>query len=90
DDDYLPTVEDEYGPPIPVSANELEHGDLLDVSVDGVSDWKYVHAEPYLTDDDDGVERLVIPYRDIEDGHHAGDIDVDPYEVMQARKLHMQ
>ncbi|MDY6871861.1 MAG: FtsK/SpoIIIE domain-containing protein [Actinomycetota bacterium] len=89
DDDYLPTVDDEYGPPIPVSANELEHGDLLDVSVDGVSEWKYVHAEPYLTDDDDGVERLVIPYRDIEDGHHAGDIDVDPYEVMQARKLHM-
>lgn len=89
DDDYLPTIDDEYGPPIPVSANELEHGDLLDVSVDGVSEWKYVHAEPYLTDDDDGVERLVIPYRDVEDGHHAGDIDVDPYEVMQARKLHM-
>ena len=90
DDDYLPTVDDEYGPPIPVAANELQHGDLVDVSdVDGVSEWKYVHAEPYLTDDVEGGDRLVIPYRDLDDGRNAGDIDVDPYEVMQARQLHM-
>ena len=90
DDDYLPTIDDEYGRPIPVAANELRHGDLVDVSVDDVPDWKYVHAEPYLTDDVEGDDRLVIPYRDIEDGQNAGDIDVDPYEVMQARQLHMR
>ncbi|HUO39806.1 MAG TPA: FtsK/SpoIIIE domain-containing protein, partial [Mycobacterium sp.] len=28
-DDYLPTIDDEYGPPIPVTANELRHGDLV-------------------------------------------------------------
>jgi DNA segregation ATPase FtsK/SpoIIIE, S-DNA-T family len=89
DDDYLPTIDDEYGAPIAVAANELQLGDLVDVSVDGVSDWKYVHAEPYTTDDVDGCDRLVIPYRDIDDGQEMGDIDVDPYEVMQARKLHM-
>ncbi len=91
DDDYLPTVDDEYGPPIPVSANELAHGDLVDVGdVDGVCDWKYVHAEPYLTDDVEGGDRLVIPYRDLDDGRHTGDIDVDPYELMRARQLHMR
>ena len=90
DDDYLPTVDDEYGPPIPVAANELQHGDLVDISgVDGVSEWKYVHAEPYLTDDVEGGDRLVVPYRDLDDGRNAGDIDVDPYEVMQARQLLM-
>jgi DNA segregation ATPase FtsK/SpoIIIE, S-DNA-T family len=90
DDDYLPTVDDEYGAPMPVTANELQLGDLVDVSVDGVAQWKYVHAEPYLTDDVEGLDRLVIPYRDSEDGQNPGDIDVDPYEVMQARKLRMQ
>lgn len=91
DDDYLPTVDDEYGPPVPVAANELEHGDLIDVSdVDGVSEWKYVHAEPYLTEDAEGGDRLVVPYRDLDDGRNAGDIEVDPYEVMQARQLHMR
>jgi DNA segregation ATPase FtsK/SpoIIIE, S-DNA-T family len=89
DDDYLPTIDDEYGAPMPLAANELQHGDLVDVSVDGVLDWKYVHAEPYLTDDVDGIDRLVIPYRDIDDGQNTGDIEVDPYEMMQARKLHM-
>ena len=89
DDDYLPTIDDEYGVPMSVAANELQHGDLVDISVDGVADWKYVHAEPYLTDDVDGIDRLVIPYRDIDDSQNTGDIDVDPYEVMQARKLHM-
>lgn len=89
DDEYLPTVEDEYGSAEALSANEVGHGDLVDVSVDGVSDWKYVHAEPYLTEDVDGTERLVIPYRDLDNGQNAGDIDVDPYEVMQARKLCM-
>jgi hypothetical protein len=88
-DDYLPSVDDEYGPAFPVAANELAHGDLVDVSVDGVCQWKYVHAEPYLTDDVEGVDRLVIPYRDLDDSRDAGDIDVDPYEVMQARRLHM-
>lgn len=90
DDAYMPTVDDEYGPPVPVAANELQHGDLVDVSVDGVSDWKYVHAEPYQIDDDEGVGRLVIPYRDLDDGHNAGDIEVDPYEVLEARQLSMQ
>jgi hypothetical protein len=90
DDDYLPSVDDEYGPAFPVAANELAHGDLVDVSdVDGVCQWKYVHAEPYLTEDVEGGDRLVIPYRDLDDGRAAGDIDVDPYEVMQARRLHM-
>lgn len=91
DDDYLPGLDDEYGPPIPVAANELQHGDLVDIGdVDGVSEWKYVHAEPYLTEDVEGGDRLVIPYRDPDDGRNAGDIDVDPYEVMQARQLHMR
>lgn len=90
DDDYLPGVEDEYGPPISVAANEITQGDLVDVSIDGVCDWKYVHAEPYPTDDVDGHDRLVIPYRDLDDGQNAADIDVDLYEVMQVRKLHMQ
>lgn len=90
DDDYLPDVEDEYGPPMPVPANEITQGDLVDVSIDGVIDWKYVHAEPYPTDDVDGHDRLVIPYRDLDDGRNSADIDVDLYEVMQVRKLHMQ
>ena len=89
DDDYLPDIDDEYGAPLPVAANEVHLGDLVDVSVDGVGDWKYVHAEPYLTDDVEGVDRLVIPYRDLDDGRDAADIDVDPYEVMQARQLLM-
>jgi DNA segregation ATPase FtsK/SpoIIIE, S-DNA-T family len=89
DDDYLPGVDDEYGPTISVSANELTHGDLVEVSIDGVSDWKYVHAEPYLTDDVGGHDRLVICYRDLDDSRNTADIDVDPYEVMQVRKLHM-
>lgn len=90
DDDYLPSIDDEYGPAFPVAANELAHGDLVDVSdVDGVCRWKYVHAEPYLTEDVEGGDRLVIPYRDLDDSRDAGDIDVDPYEVMQARRLHM-
>jgi hypothetical protein len=90
DDDYLPSVDDEYGPAFAVAANELAHGDLVDVcDVDGVCRWKYVHAEPYLTEDVEGGDRLVIPYRDLDDGRDAGDIDVDPYEVMQARRLHM-
>ena len=90
DDDYEPTADEEYGPVVPVAANELRRGDLVDVSVDGVQDWRYVHAEPYLSDDADGSDRLVIPYRDLEDGGNVADIDVDPYEVMQARQLHMQ
>ncbi|MBS4730593.1 cell division protein FtsK [Mycobacterium sp. SM1] len=89
DDDYLPTIDDEYSAPMLVAANELTHGDLVDVSVDGVGDWKYVHAEPYLSEDGDGVDCLVIPYRDIDDGKNTGDIEVDPYEVVTARKLHM-
>jgi DNA segregation ATPase FtsK/SpoIIIE, S-DNA-T family len=89
EDDYLPGVDDEYGPTISVSANELTHGDLVEVSIDGVSDWKYVHAEPYLTDDVGGHDRLVICYRDLDDGSHIADIDVDVYEVMQVRKLRM-
>ncbi|MFL0176418.1 FtsK/SpoIIIE domain-containing protein [Mycobacterium sp. SMC-13] len=89
DDDYEPTTDEEYGPVIPVTANELRRGDLVDVSVDGVQDWRYVHAEPYLSDDADGSDRLVIPFRDLEDGGNVADIDVDPYEVMQARQLHM-
>lgn len=89
DDDYLPTIDDEYGPPIMVAAHELMHGDLVDVSVDGVPDWRYVHAEPYHSDDIDGEDRLVIPYRDIEDGHNVSDIDVDPYAVLSARRLQM-
>ena len=88
-DDYLPTIDDEYDAPIPVAAHELTHGDLVDVSVDGVAHWTYVHAEPYHTEDADGLDRLVIPYRGIDDGQDIGDIEVDPYEVMQARKLHM-
>ena len=68
---------------------KLRRGDLVDVSVDGVQDWRYVHAEPYLSDDAEGSDRLVIPYRDLEDGGNVADIDVDPYEVMQARQLHM-
>ncbi len=89
DDEYMPDTDEEYGPPIPVTANELRQGDLVDVSVDGVQDWKYVHAEPYLSDDAEGSDRLVVPYRDLEDGGNVADIDVDPYEVMQARQLHM-
>ena len=42
DDNYLPDVEDEYGPPMSLAANEITQGDLVDVSIDGVSDWKYV------------------------------------------------
>ncbi|WP_292974826.1 FtsK/SpoIIIE domain-containing protein [Mycobacterium sp.] len=90
DDDYLPDIEDEYGPPMSVPANEISQGDLVDVSIDGVIDWKYVHAEPYPTDDVDGHDRLVIPYRDLDDGRNNADIDVDLYEVMQVRKLLMQ
>lgn len=89
DDEYMPEAEEEYGPVMAVAANELHQGDLVDVSVDGVQDWRYVHAEPYLSDDADGSDRLVIPYRDLEDGGNVADIDVDPYEVMQARQLHM-
>jgi hypothetical protein len=89
DDDYLPTIDDEYGPPIPVTANELRHGDLVDVSGVGVPDWRYVSSEPYPSDDVDGGDRLVIPYRDLEDGQNAGDIDVEPYTVLHARQLHM-
>ena len=89
DDEYLPGIDDEYDAPIPVAANELTHGDLVDVSIDGVADWKYVHAEPYHTEDADGLDRLVIPYRDLDDGQDISEIEVDPYEVMQARKLHM-
>jgi hypothetical protein len=90
DDDYLPDVEDEYGPPMSVPANEITQGDLVDVSIDGVTDWKYVHAEPYPTDDVEGQDRLVIPYRELDDGRNSADIEVDLYEVMQVRKLHMQ
>lgn len=92
DDDYLPSVDDEYGPAIPMAANEVQYGDLVDISIDsgdGVPDWKYVHAEPYLSEDDEGSERLVISFRDIEDGQFTGDIDVDPYEVVQVRQLKM-
>lgn len=89
DDEYLPDTEEEYGPPIDVAANELRRGDLVDLSVDGVQDWRYVHAEPYLSDDAEGSDRLVIPYRDLEDGGNVADLDVDPHEVMQARQLHM-
>ncbi|SIJ21739.1 cell division protein FtsK [Mycobacteroides abscessus subsp. abscessus] len=90
DDEYLPDVDDEYGPAIPVAANELQRGDLVDVSVDGVGTWKYIHAEPYLSDDDNDDARLIIPYRDIGDSQEVSDIDVDPNEVFQARQLHMQ
>lgn len=89
DDEYMPELDEEYGPAIPVTANELRQGDLVDVSVDGVGDWKYVHAEPYISDDAEGSDRLVVPYRDLEDGGNVADMDVDPYEVMQARQLHM-
>lgn len=90
DDEYMPETDEEYGPPIPVAAHELRRGDLVDVSVDGVQDWRYVHAEPYLSADAEGSDRLVIPYRDHpQDGGYMADIDVDPYEVMQVRQLHM-
>ena len=89
DDGYLPDIDDEYGPPISLAAHEITHGDLVDVSIDGVHDWKYVHAQPYPTDDVDGHDRLVIPYRDLDDGHTSADIDIDPYEVMDVRKLVM-
>ncbi|MCH9731975.1 MAG: cell division protein FtsK [Actinomycetia bacterium] len=89
DDEYLPTTDDEYGPQVALTANEVGLGDLIDVSVDGVGDWKYVHGEPYRTEDGQGGDRLLIPYRDLEDGQNMADIDLDPYEVMPARKLHM-
>lgn len=89
DDDYLPTVDDEYGPPMPATADEISFGDLVDVSVDGVMDWKYVHADPYPCGDEDGDDRIVIPYRDLDDSRAAGDIDVEPHAVMQVRKLNM-
>lgn len=89
DDDYLPGVEDEYGPALTVTADEVRHGDLLDICVDGVSDWRYVHADPYPSEGDDGTDRLIIPYRNVDDGLNSGDLDVDPYEVFQARRLTM-
>lgn len=88
-DDYLPGIDDEYGPPVTIAANDLEKGDLVDLSVDGVTTWRYVHADPYVTDDDDGTERLVIPHRDLDDSCAVDDVDVDPYELLQARKLHI-
>ena len=75
-DDYLPTIDDEYDAPIPVAAHELTHGDLVDVSVDGVAHWTYVHAEPYHTEDADGLDSARDPYRGIDDGQDIGDIDV--------------
>lgn len=89
DDDYMPDPEEEYGPAVPVAAHDVEFGDLVDVSVDGAGEWRYVHAEPYRSDDEDGEDRLIIPYRDLEDTQAASDIEVDPYEQMQVRKLHM-
>jgi hypothetical protein len=82
-------VEDEYGPALTVTADEVRHGDLLDICVDGVSDWRYVHADPYPSEGDDGTDRLIIPYRNVDDGLNSGDLDVDPYEVFQARRLTM-
>lgn len=88
-DDYLPTIDDEYGPSMLVTADDLELGDLVDVAVDGVSDWKYVHADPYPCGDGDGDDRIVIPYRDLGDGQVMGDVDVELHAVMQVRKLNM-
>lgn len=89
DDDYLPTVDDEYGPPVTVTAEEIGHGDLVELSIDGGTHWSYVHAEPYVTDDAEGNSRIVIFYRGVEDNQDMGDTDLDPYEVLQVRRLHM-
>lgn len=89
DDDYLPTIDDEYGPEVTVTAEEIGQGDLVELSVDGGTSWKYVHAEPYVTDDAGGNSRIVLFYRDIENSQDMGDTDFDPYEVLQVRRLHM-
>lgn len=89
DDEYMPTAEDEYGEAIPATANEVCQGDLIEVSVDGVEVWRYVHAEPYLSETEDGQDLLVIPYRDLEDSQDMGDVEVDPYEVVHVRQLNM-
>lgn len=87
-DDYMPGIDDEYQPAVALMANELCHGDLVDVSFGGVRSWRYIHADPYPSDDEHGNPRWVIPYRDI-DGGNAGDVEVDPNEVFQARQLQM-
>lgn len=87
-DDYMPTIEDEYGPPMPTLAADIELGDLVDVSVDAPGQWKYVYADPWIEDDED-VERVIIPFRNYDDGEDLNDFDVDPQEVYQVRKLHM-
>lgn len=89
DDEYMPEVEDEYGPVLPTPSEEIQLGDLVDISVDGTGEWRYVHAEPYRSEDSDGEGRLVIPYRDLDSGQNTGDIDVDPYELMRVRQLKM-
>lgn len=92
DDDYLPGTDDEYGPAMTMAATEVAHGDLVDVSVASgstVPEWTYVHAEPYRIEDDEGTERLVISFRDLDDGQSTGDIDVDPYELVSVRQLKM-
>lgn len=89
DDEYLPTTEDEYGESMPATANEIGQGDLIEVSVDGVDVWRYVHAEPYLSESEEGQDLLVIPYRNLEDGQDMGDIEVDPYELVHVRQLNM-
>ncbi|SKT85370.1 FtsK/SpoIIIE domain-containing protein [Mycobacteroides abscessus] len=85
-DEYLPNIDEEYGPMYPMAANELTVGDLVDISVDGSGDWRYIHAEPYWCDYDNGEERVIIPYREIGDSQETGDIDVDPHEVYQVRQ----
>lgn len=87
-DDYMPTIEDEYGHPIPTLAADIEFGDLVDVSVDASGQWKYVYADPWI-EDDEGVERVIIPFRNYDDGQDLNDVDVDAQEVYQVRKLHM-
>lgn len=87
-DDYMPTVDDEYGPPTPTQAADIEYGDLVDVSVDASGQWKYVFSDPW-SDDEEGVDRVIIPIRNHDDGQDLNDFDADPDEVFQVRKLHM-
>lgn len=89
DDEYLPTLEDEYSAAVPATADDVEYGDLVDVSIDGVTSWKYVHADPYPCGDEEDDERMVIPYRDVDDSQDFGDLEVDPHTVLQVRKLAM-
>jgi hypothetical protein len=90
EDQYeLSTIDDEYGEPFSAPAEDIQSGDLVDVSIDGSGQWRYVHHQPELLIDEEENSVLAVHFRALDDSTDTDGMEVDPGAVYQLRRLHI-